>query len=330
MELMNRLGIVSLFSKELIEETFVIRKPGCPDSALDQYVGLLDRNGISIVGKFKEHFNQAIYEAIFGAVSTEYTSLMTSGPLDIYRVRGNNAIFRCRWLKRHIRSLHRKSDKATDNWLHSTDSPLELAALAEYLKLLDLQFCIDMHVNYGSAGFSDGLPHAWRNIHCVGLVVNQETAQEAIQWATALRDERKTETSFAIGINVSDLGLTVFPHPYDYERFDGSRFSSAEVIREFITNDAITIASPRQEYRTGHGDEDVREEIHRFSREFPLSNAVMYSSPIQSPRSERALERFAHLSALRMAAGSFGGVGQIPISLSADKFMDLAKLWKIY
>lgn len=323
MNVMQELGLMELFSRELREDTFVLRKPGCSDQIYDEFIEMVRGEALTISRTYKIHFNTALYNKIFEPVLPEVCHLMTSEPIDLVVLSGSNAIFRARWAKRLIRAKYHRNAHDIENFIHSSDSPREIALLAAELNV-PISSAADMDPGPFSSLEKENVVH----VAVAAAVAPLDGVASAFEHVRNLRFEG-SRTAFALGISLPELSAVVFPHPFDYDQLIFEKPGLSKIVSTLATNDAIVVHHPLLDEGARHDDDAaVREVVHNIRRMSPLANAIIYSAPDQRYGAERVLERVAHVSDLALAAGSMGS--GLSFGTSQDKFRLLAERWKIY
>ncbi len=113
----------------MTQNTLVMIKPdGVRRRMIGQIIGAIESRGLSIL--YLQQKNLSISEAT--ALYSEHKGKwhftrnikhVTSGPVVVIHVRGDDAIGRCRSIVKEIREAHKDVIKLPKNIVHSTDEP---------------------------------------------------------------------------------------------------------------------------------------------------------------------------------------------------------------
>lgn len=326
MTLFDELGMTEALAKPWIEDTFFVPKPNCPEHIIDEVVHVLSQCGISLVAKYNAQFGISDIERIFGIRrDAEY---MASAPLSIIHIRGENAIFRGRWAKRHIRAKYGRTPSQADNFLHTSDGMREIALLAQELGIDDFRFFADCSVPLEIADDKYS-KERFKHLSWAGIYTTPASAKSAINWAVEAKGNGIESTIF-LGFHLLEYGVIVYPHPFDYEEINKNNYSDCDLIERFAKRDALNVALPFPNDVTVNAPPAVIQDVHEMIHKAPFLNAILYACPSIDEKTERVLERLCHANKFGFAAGSFGHHQMDSLTVNAEKFRGLLKAWKIF
>lgn len=310
--------------KPWIEDAFLIFKPGYSDLEFERTKEVLTACALTTVSCHSKAFSRDEFDRIFG--NRKDADYMTSSDLLILRIRGDNAIFRSRWIKRYIRSVFHCTATQLDNVLHSSDNPHEIALLAEALHVEDIALFADCAMPFPNVPPQDALCRlSWA---CVFGTVDQ--AHDLLEWIVECR-RQGLPTTIIMGFHLKEAGLIVYPHPVDYEKIRTDRYCYDRVLKDFAMHDAINIALPNGPHEDEPGPRQDGETIVKAAlSSYPFINALLCAYPgIDRVRSRNYMEA-AHRYGMGISSGSYGK-GSVGLhTTSAEQFRSLMAAWRLF